>query len=313
MDNKQNPSEDSESIAEFKNRTILEIDLLKKEIALLEKDAQAKEKYRPQEIRKQLYAMVSLWGSWLTVIVGILGFIGIQQYVNNIVQKTVELNYAEQAKKQSAFNIRFEIKEIEDDIHRKNDDYEQALEKIARIKNDALNTKDEYLIQRYVDVYTRFAFSALKYELLDEISTEFEKEGYKFSYITWANIAIANFYLYAESKKDVSKQKSFEACKRALDIKPNYGEIPAIELLNNMITYDLNLSKESRDSALENSAKTFKALNSGILSTQYMAYTRLTSQDSVVSYYTNILKTNFPQEFKYLEDRYYDYMYSKTK
>ena len=293
-----------------------ESELLNKKIDLVEEKLDIVEQGQGvrQDVRRELYVIISKWGSIFSILLALIGYFGIEKYVNWKIDQVTVNKYKEITEEQTLFMkrvaLQFQLKEIQNKTDKKKYEFEDA----KTLVKEAKETGDKELIKDCLDELFRITFLLGKYESMENLRKEYEDENELFKPRTWANIAIANMYLYGESKNEPSRQVALNACRESLKQFPSYGEPQAVKLIIAMIDNSRATTGTSRSaiqsSALQLVTDIVEDVNSKTQqATAYETYNRLVKyqNNAVLKKYINMLFELYPEQMRAMEDIYYEY------
>ncbi|WP_020407981.1 hypothetical protein [Hahella ganghwensis] len=212
---------------------------------------------------------------------------------------------------------RAELASIRDDLKKSYQEYKparrQALDRLTPLLARVTRLQDTTLANEYLDELFRWTFQLGEYEKLDQYRVKYE-ENFEFNPTTWANIAIADMFLYEESGSPIYLQRALDANNKALQRLPSYGVPQAVRLILHAIEIERAPSEELKTRQLNQAEALLHQLNSGSnLITVYEAYDYLKQleSDHVASKYISKLQEYFNSSVATLEQGYTDYLISR--
>lgn len=282
-----------------------------------------------EDVQNQLNRITSEVFKWLSVVISsvlaILAFFGIKELNRSINEKIgvavkdrVEQEYQKikgvqgdfegkiediiksvkmKAEKEQGFfmnalALKIEIDDALDRVSRDPGNYQLKLNNF-RQKLANLNLEDDELKKSLLEKVFLFVYKSGMDNDMNKLRDEY-KDKFRFNYITWANIAIANMNMYESYNAEVNRKYAFEACEKALELLPGYGDAYAVML----VIYAIDLSRKAkikRDEVTD----LYQEINYGSDSTparetcNYL--NRLTGRWIE---YVDFLHTEFPDEMK---------------
>ncbi|OZG71645.1 hypothetical protein BTA51_20430 [Hahella sp. CCB-MM4] len=189
----------------------------------------------------------------------------------------------------------------------------QALSRLTPLLARVTKLQDSTLANEYLDELFRWTFQLGEYEKLDQYRVEYE-ENFEFNPTTWANIAIADMFLYEESGSPIYLQRALDANDKALQRLPSYGVPLAVRLILHAIEIDRAADEATKTQQVSDADTLLHQLNSGSnLITVYEAYDYLKQleSDHVASRYINKLHDYFSASLDTMEQGYTDYLISR--
>lgn len=184
--------------------------------------------------------------------------------------------------------------------------HQHALEVLTPLLADVTELNDTRLVSEYLDALFRWNFNVGNYELMDKDRKKYEQR-FELTAVTWANIAIADMFLYEESGSPIQLQRAREASAKALDQLPSYGVPLAVNLILHTINIERAKDNSEKQLETEQAKEILRQLNSGSqLFTSYEAYHYLKKLelDQVAQKYVAALNEAFATEVTTLHDRY---------
>ncbi len=289
-------------------------EMLNKKIDLIEEKIEIVERSVRQDVRRELYTLMSKWGSVFSILLALIGYFGVEKYVNWKVDQVTINKYKEITEEQTRFMkrvaLQFQLKEIKNNTDKGN----YKLEEAKTLVHEAMETEDKGLLKECLDELFGITLLLGKYEFMEELRREHENESELFKPRTFANIAIANMYLYGESKNESSKTIALGACQKALEKVPSYGEPQAVKLVIYMIDYNKQKDNSAKLELKENALQLLEDIVTDIkTSTQkrtvYETYTALVRHESntILNDYVSMLFLHYPQQMQEMEDIYLAY------
>jgi hypothetical protein len=279
------------------------------------------------DVQSQLNKITSEVFKWLSVVISsvlaILAFFGIKELnrsindkINIAVKDRVEKEYLQIKKVQGSFKEEIEetIKNVRQKAEKEQGFFMNALalkieidDALEHVSRDTMNysmrvnsfkqklsnlyAEDEELKKSLLEKVFLYVYNSGMYNDMNKLKDEY-KDRYQFNYITWANIAIANMNLYEFYNSEINKQYAFDACKKALELLPGYGDAYAVML----VIYAIDLERKTKLKR-EDVVNLFREINLGSDNTpgrETCGYlNRLTGRWSE---YVEVLKKEFPEE-----------------
>lgn len=282
-----------------------------------------------KDVQNQLNTITSEVFKWLSVVISsvlaILAFFGIKELnrsindkIGSAVKERVEKEYQQikgvqgsfeekieeiiknvrlKAEKEQGFfmnalALKIEIDDALEHVSRDAGNYQLRLNSFKQ-KLANLSLEDEELKKSLLEKVFLYIYKSGMDNDLNKLRDEY-KDRYKFNYVTWANIAIANMNMYESYNAEANKQYAFEGCNKALELLPGYGDAYAVML----VIYAIGLTRKSKVDRQE-VIDLFREINYGSDSTpaqETCGY--LNSLTGRWIEYVDYLKTNFPEETK---------------
>jgi len=205
--------------------------------------------------------------------------------------------------------IKYEFEILNKEVGDGSKTYEEGLNEINSLIERAIEFDNKKLISQLLDKMFLWNYKTLDYESMDKLAFKYETE-YKFSYASWATIAIADIMLYEETNADNYKKRALSAISKSLEILPDYGTAYAAELLLNTLDYDRenNLNKkEGKKSKIINLVNSINAGRKNITSYETYAWLLKVEQVVYLKKYFEMLNFLFPEGMKKMETRYWKY------
>jgi hypothetical protein len=282
-----------------------------------------------EDVQNQLNKITSEVFKWLSVVISsvlaILAFFGIKELNRSIndkigvaVKERVEKEYQlikgvqgsfeekieeiiknvklkaekEQGFFMNALALKIEIDDALEHVSRESGNYQLRLNSFKH-KLSNLSLEDEELKNSLLEKVFLYIYKSGMDNDLNKLRDEY-KDRYKFNYVTWANIAIANMNMFESYNADINRQYAFEACEKALELLPGYGDAYAVML----VIYAIGLKRKAKVNP-QDVIDLFQEINYGSDSTparETCGYlNRLTGRWLE---YVDYLKTTFPEEMK---------------
>ena len=130
--------------------------------------------------------------------------------------------------------LKTELNSLRADVKSNSLGYDAALIKLDPLLRRSMQLGDQELVTDFLASLFRWNFNQGSYESMDKMRVEYETE-YNFKPSTWANIAIADMFLYEEFYSPIYKQRAIDAYTQALIVSPDYGTPQAVRLIIHMI------------------------------------------------------------------------------
>jgi hypothetical protein len=282
-----------------------------------------------EDVQNQLNRITSEVFKWLSVVISsvlaILAFFGIKELNRSIndkigvaVRERIEKEYQQikgiqgsfeekieeiirnvklKAEKEQGFfmnalALKIEIDDALEHVSRDSSDYKLKLNSF-RQKLSNLSLEDDEMKKSLLEKVFLFVYKSRMDNDMNTLRDEY-KDRFKFNYITWANIAIANMNMYESYNAEINKKYAFEACEKALELLPGYGDAYAVML----IIFAIDLKRNAKVKR-EDITDLFHEINYGSDSTPAFEtcnyLNRLT--DRWVQY-IDLLRIEFPDEMK---------------
>ncbi|MCG8313869.1 MAG: hypothetical protein MI976_11680 [Pseudomonadales bacterium] len=184
--------------------------------------------------------------------------------------------------------------------------HQQALEALTPLLEEVTELNDTRLVSEYLDALFRWNFNLGNYEVMDKDRKTYEQR-FELTALTWANIAIADMFLYEESGSPIQLRRAREASTKALDQLPSYGVPLAVNLILHTINIERAKDNTEKQVETEQAKEILRQLNSGShLITSYEAYHYLKKLelDQVAQKYVATLNKTFATEVTILHERY---------
>ena len=227
-----------------------------------------------------------------------------QQKLKNTIDRIGKsVQSAENAAKSVDLRNKFNV--LKTDVNKRITNAEAA-SKIKPFIKDAIKLEDKILVNEMLAALFRWKFLAGKYEELDKLRVQYEKD-FDFFPETWANIAIADMNLYEESNAPIYKQRAISAYEKSLEALPDYGVPHAVRLMIHMIDYEREKDPKTKEIEKSEAMKLINTINSGrVLVTSYETYNYLLDlkQGDVFGGYINKLFKIFPEPMELMAKRY---------
>ena len=279
------------------------------------------------EVIDQVNKKINYIRNWMAILVLILSFFGISQWIS--LTKEIQKDVNEKASVIAKQEIERQLKTIIDDIKfaqknaietefntlrsdikNKSISYAKALEKSNILLPKILGLNDKRLTNDFFDEHFRLTFNTYAYEKMDELRIKYEND-FDFKESTWANIAIADMFLYEESHSPIYKERATSASHQALQRAPTYGIPHSVMLIIHMIDLEREKAQEKRIHEKEEAQKLINIVISGSRSvTAYEAYNYLykLKKDKSVGKHINMLFDNFPDSMEKMRLKYEEYL-----
>jgi len=230
-----------------------------------------------EDVQNQLNRITSEVFKWLSVVISsvlaILAFFGIKELNRSInekigiaVKERVEQEFRkiqgiqgdfegriedilknvrlkaeqEQGFFMNALALKIEIDDALERVSRDPGNYQLKL-KSFRQKLANLNLEDDEMKKSLLEKVFLFVYKSGMYNDMNKLRDEY-RDRFRFNYITWANISIANMNMYESYNAEINKKYAFEACEKALELLPGYGDAYAVML----VIYAIDLSRKAR-------------------------------------------------------------------
>jgi hypothetical protein len=230
----------------------------------------------------------------------------------------------EKARSAAAKETRQQIESIRNDIRfaqktvlrtelnglRKTSDKKVALIRLEPLLKKAIEIDDPELVSEFLDEMFSLSVSTSQYENLDKLNSDYKKYAPYYTSTTWANIAIADMFLYEEKNAAIYKQRAIDAYKKALEVLPDYGTPYAVRLIIHMIDYERQKNVGIKEQEKQGAYQLLESINSGrIFITSYEAYNYLRQIRNIpaVKPYIAMLHDTSPEQMALMEKRYEDY------
>ncbi len=191
----------------------------------------------------------------------------------------------------------------------------KALERLSPLLSRVTKLQDRTLAHEFVDEYFRWTFQLGEYEKLDKYRLQYEKD-FELKPSTWANIAIADMFLYEESASPIYLQRALDANKKALESLPTYGIPHAVKLIIYAIDIDRAPDNAIRDKNITEANLLLHQLNSGssqITAVETYEYLKQLENDQVAGHYIESLHAMFSENMKLMEQTYANYLVNSAE
>jgi len=208
-----------------------------------------------------------------------------------------------------ANNISNKLKQSEISVLESMSIYQEGINNLDPLLPKAKDLKDKALVEDILDHLFRWKFLSNVWEELDKLRETHEKD-YEFRAESWANIAIADMFLYEENNSSIYKKRAIDAYRKALEKLPDYGLPHAVRLIIHIIDYERQSDQKIKEEEKNNAKKLLESITIGSrFLTSYEAYDYLNRNrmDPLLGKYIDIIFGNFPELMDRLRERYEKY------
>ena len=249
------------------------VDSLAGEISKLKREHEKEfEESVSEAIQEKLVGVITKWFGIASLILAILGGLGIKisadkvgKYVTDLAQKTaaktVESEQAERWRtlwlKQQTFILESKLEKI-----KMNENRAEVLKELDTLFPESLLTGEKRLMGKYMDELIRVNFDLGKNDELARLVQEHENRC-PISEESWANVGIANMELYYKSASPEYRDMAIKASDNSLKVLPNYGEPLAVKLLVHIFGYVKTGDPNKKDELKRNCREIIEHLNAG--------------------------------------------------
>lgn len=196
--------------------------------------------------------------------------------------------------------LRSELNALRSEVKAKRTSRKDALIQLQDLLQKVLTLDDKKLASEFLDELFRWTFDTNAWEKLDELRLTYQ-DNFEFKASTWANIAIADMFLYEESFAPVYRERAISAYEKALNREPTYGIPHAVRLILHMIDYEREKDPNVKESEKKEAQKLINLVCSGSRSVTPLEtydYLKRNASNYLIGGHINMLFETFPVEMK---------------